>query len=599
MNLSHIDNRLSFFKSLYQKNRDKQGALLLRLERHLSQYKGAKEIDGSSEAASVVRNITYELIESEISTQIPAPAAEAKHYTEQNDRNAKAIERLCSQLRNELPFERLNDLDERFTYIYGGSVWLVEWDDSLLYRGVSGGVRVSCLSPMDFIPEAEVYDVADMEYCFLRFDTTKNAIVRRFNLNEEAAAALGEGEDEDDVLEMIVCFWRNDEGFVSQFIYCGDTVLSDLEDYYARKTKKCRHCHKKEALCTCRHPAFYLASDEEEILSEDILLESGRVIPAFSPVIEDGECQERLRPTRLPYYRPRRFPIVIRKNTSEERSLLGQSDCAFIRPQQQQINKIESRILQKLMRSGITPILPDDAELTLDNSIFGQVIKLRSGDERERYGVLDTTPIIAQDVEQSERLYQHAKRILGITDSYLGMNDASAQSGYAKRIQVEQAAGRLDSKRKMKQAAYADIDRLLFEFFLAYADEPRPLSYRDAFGKRHHTAFNRYDFLLYDEKSGQYSYDDGFLFSVDQNGALEQQRDALWQKNLENLQAGTLGDPKSNATLLHYWQCQERAHYPYARENVEYFRALTEKEEESPPLPSTERSEQGNAHGNA
>ncbi len=598
MNLSHVDNRLSFFKSLYQKNRDKQAALLLHLERHLAQYKGAREIDGSAEAASVVRNITYELIESQVSTQIPAPCAEAKHYTEQNDRNAKAIERLCTQLRNELPFERLNDLDERYTYIYGGSVWLVEWDDSLLYRGIVGGVRISCLSPMDFIPEAEVYDVADMEYCFLRFDTTKNAIIRRFSLKDEEAAALGEGDDEDDVLEMIVCFWRNDDGHVSQFIYCGDVVLSDLEDYYARKTEKCRCCHKKRALCTCEKPSFYLGSDEEEVLSEDIVLDDGRVIPALSPEIENGICQKTLRPTRLPYYRPRCFPIVIRKNTSEEKSLLGQSDCAFIRPQQQQINKIESRILQKLMRSGITPILPDDAELTLDNSIFGQVIKLRSGDERERYGVLDTTPIIAQDVEQSERLYQHAKRILGITDSYLGMNDASAQSGYAKRIQVEQAAGRLDSKRKMKQAAYADLDRILFEFFLAYADEPRPLSYRDAFGKQHHTAFNRYDFLLYDEENGCYTYDDGFLFSVDQNGALEQQRDALWQKNLENLQAGTLGDPKSNATLLHYWQCQERAHYPYARENVEYFRALTEKEETA-HLFSTERSEKTDTYGNA
>ena len=24
--------------------------------------------------------------------------------------------------------------------------------------------------------------------------------------------------------------------------------------------------------------------------------------------------------------------------------------------------------------------------------------------------------------------------------------------------------------------------------------------------------------------------------------------------------------------LLHYWQCQERVHYPHARENVEFFR---------------------------
>ena len=49
--------------------------------------------------------------------------------------------------------------------------------------------------------------------------------------------------------------------------------------------------------------------------------------------------------------------------------------------------------------------------------------------------------------------------------------------------------------------------------------------------------------------------------------------------NLENLKAGTLGDPADPVTLLRYWQCQERAHYPNARENVEYFtNALREEQ---------------------
>ena len=74
-------------------------------------------------------------------------------------------------------------------------------------------------------------------------------------------------------------------------------------------------------------------------------------------------------------------------------------------------------------------------------------------------------------------------------------------------------------------------------------------------------------------------FDDGFLFSVDQNGAIEQQRDVMWQKNLENLTSGALGDPNDPATLLHYWQCQERVHYPYAKENAEFFRELAERKE--------------------
>ena len=73
-------------------------------------------------------------------------------------------------------------------------------------------------------------------------------------------------------------------------------------------------------------------------------------------------------------------------------------------------------------------------------------------------------------------------------------------------------------------------------------------------------------------------FDDAYLFSVDLNGGAEYQRDELWQRNLENLKAGTLGNPESPVTLLRYWQCQERAHYPHARENVEYFTMAVEEE---------------------
>lgn len=582
MNLSNTTDRLSFFKDLYRKSRDRQSALYDRLERHREQYKGSRALDGSSVPASVVRNITYELIESQVSTVIPAPAAEAKNSSEQNERCAKAIERLCASLRNELPFEKLNDMDERYTYIYGGSVWLIEWDASLQSHGFHGAPRISCLSPLDFVPEPGVYEIEDMEYCFLRFSTSPNDLARRYGVSPSLLEEKGESGDELDTVEMVLCFWRNEKREISAFAFSGDAVLLDYEDYYSRKAEHCSHCGKRLALCRCPTPSPVLCSEDEEYLSEELSLSDGRRIPSLSPdTDEEGHLlSERLVPTRLPFFRPRRFPIVIRKNTSEEKSLFGQSDCEFIRPQQQQINKIESRILEKLMRSGVTPILPDDAEMTLDNSIFGQVIKLRTGDEKERYGILDTTPVIAQDITQSDRLYEHAKRILGITDSYLGMSDATATSGYAKRIQVEQAAGRLESKRKMKQTAYAELDRILFEYHLAYADEPRPFSYRDALGQKKCDTFCRYDFLDFHPESGKYEYNDDFLFSVDLSGGVEQQREQLWQKNLENLNAGTLGDPSDPATLLHYWQCQERAHYPYAKENVEYLRARIAAEEE-------------------
>ena len=132
----------------------------------------------------------------------------------------------------------------------------------------------------------------------------------------------------------------------------------------------------------------------------------------------------------------------------------------------------------------------------------------------------------------------------------------------------------------MKHTAYADIDRLLFEHYLAFSDEPRRLSWRDAYGRIHDAQFNRYDFVEFDLHTGRYLYDDAYLFSVDLNGGAEGQRQQLWERNLENLRSGALGDLSDVSTLLRYWQAQERAHYPFARENVEYFTlAYQEKRE--------------------
>ena len=90
--------RLEKFKDLYnsallaaESNRD-------RLNKHMEQYLGSDEIDGSTEKASVVRNITYEVIESEISADIPVPKVDTSCYSSERERNARAVERLSSAL---------------------------------------------------------------------------------------------------------------------------------------------------------------------------------------------------------------------------------------------------------------------------------------------------------------------------------------------------------------------------------------------------------------------------------------------------------------------------------------------------------------------
>ena len=579
MYIDKNQDRLQFFSHLYESTRHKLQEVTESLEKWQEQYKGSTKIDGSSEQASAVRNITYEIIESQIDPTIPAPKVDARRYSEKNLRLAEAVEHLLSSLRNKLPFERLCDIDERYTYIMGGSVWLVEWDNSAVSGGEVGEIKLSCVSPRDFFPQPHIFEVQDMEYLFLRFTTTREELSRRFGVSK-AATLLANTEEENgmsaeaDTVTLILCYYKDEDGEICRFIWSGELVLEDSPRYFWRKAEVCTHCHKRKGECSCESSSYALSEEGFEMPLCDIPLSDGSAIAGFSPSMGMSVSQS---PVRLPYYVPKKFPVVIRKNTSCENQLLGQSDCEYLRPAQQQINKVESRILQKLMRSAITPVVPEDAQITLSNQVFGQVIKLRPGESASDYGTVDTTPDISKDIAQAERLYDHAKRLIGISDAYTGL-DQSAISGYSRQLQVSQSAGRLESKRRMKHSAYAELDRLIFEYYLAYADEPREVTYKDARGSFRNACFNRYDFLIYDAFTDTYHYDDSFLFSIDQNSPLEGQREQMWEKNLQNLQAGTLGDPSRPATLLHYWQIQERVHYPFARENVEYFENLLKEE---------------------
>ena len=602
--------KLQFFQDVYLDAKNHLDTLYEKLDRHLEQYKGSPKIDGSNEDATHVWNITYELIESQITTYLPNPSATPMMRSERNVRNAKSIETLLNNKRDQLPFEKMNDLDERYSYIYGGSIWLIEWDNGKKTHNTVGDVKVSCLSPMHFVGQPNIYDISEMEYCFITFETTKDDIVRKYGVSLEVAEDAESDENADDkTATLYVCYYKNEDDKVCEYVWSADTELLDIDDYYSRKIRYCTNCGKREELCECDNPEYELQNEDYEELDRDIVLSDGTIIPAMSEVIENGQIVyevkkqqmleadgsmafdetgaplmvdvqvPKLEKTKLPFYTPSVLPIVIRKNTSEEDSLLGQSDCEFIRPQQQAINKIESRIMKKLMSSSVTPVVPEDASVTLNNAIFGQVIKMRPGQSASQYSVIDTTPNISQDITEAERHYNHAKRLLGINDSYQGQYDSSAQSGKAKQLQIQQAAGRLDSKRQMKNAAYAEMDEIIFQYFLAYADEPRPATYRDANGNLQNYMFNRYDFIERDE-AGEYYYNDQYLFKADASADAERSRDFLWQENRLNFQSGAYGDPAIPQTQLIFWQNMEKAHYPWANDNVERIKAEIQRQNE-------------------
>lgn len=616
---SNSEERLQFFADLYQLAKNNLAEQIENMTIWREQYEGSPKIDGSTEDASAIRNITYEMIESQISSSIPAGRCRPRSWSSHNDRCAKNAERLSNMQRDRLPFEKLNDMDERYTYIFGASIWLPEWDESIKTHYTSGDVKLTLVSPQDFFPQPYITNEDDLEYFFVRSLTTKDAIMRTYDIDHEEAMkttveegtngyAAIDGEDgEGGIATVVVCYYKDADGLVGRFVFSGEVVLSDIRDYYARKKKRCTKCGRAESVCTCDHPKIEEMNEEYEELDRDIVINGRIAIPAKQEVVRDdgtvvmdaptvkkenGEVMlgkdglpvlqdnPKMRKTRIPYYKPKTLPIVIRRNTSQDGSLYGQSDCAFIRPQQQEINKIESRIHDKLMRSGITPCLPEDARVTLNNSVFGNVLRVPEGRTKNDYGIIDTTPNIQQDIQQAERIYQHARYILGITRSYQGQEDSTAKSGVAKQAQIQQAAGRLESKRRMKNFAYSQLDRIIFELYLAYADEPRPISYRDQFGTMHNEAFNRYDYIRRDDETGDYYFDDEYIFSTDNSGGLEDQREAMWELNRQNLMDGAFGVVGDAGTNLRYWRAQSKAHYPNADDLVEYWQSMYQAQQQ-------------------
>ena len=527
-----------------------------RMTRNMDQYLGSDEIDGSTERASIVRNITYEVIESQINAEIPLPKVDTSCYSEKREANARAIERLSTAVRSRLPFEELNDRDERYTYVLGASIFYVEWDSTAKAGAGEGGVRVHLISPMNFIPQPQIANIEDMEYCFLRFVTTRGELMHKYGasenqLNLAECEYLADLEDPmGDAVAVVVCFYKDEGGRVGQFVFSGELALSDLPNYYKRKQVICKSCQQDASLCDCGAPEHVLL----DLDTERVTLDDGREV-------------------EIPYYVPDVFPIIIRKNTIGDDDLYGGSDCERIRPQQQAINKVESRILQKLIRAGVTPVMPEGTAVTLNNSVFGQIIKTRPGESISSFGQIDTTPDISQDIEEADRLYDQAKRVLGISDALQGTDATSAESGYARQLKIARSASRLETKKRMKQLAYCRLYELIFRHYLAFADEPQRFAFKDTLGRMHFSEFNRYDFIEQD-KSGRYYYDDSYLFSVDTQAETEYQSETLWEINLTNLQRGTLGDPTSPMTLLRYWQLQDKANFPYARENVEYFQDI-------------------------
>ena len=539
---------------------------------------------GKSRHTPHVRNIVAENIESMVSAVIPQPKVTARR--KEDEWRARLIEDMLRGELDRLPFETMNDQMERTVPIQGGGLWLVEWDSSQHTHNTVGELAVNLIHPKQLAPQAGVFSgIDDMDYVILKLPQTKGYILRRYGVD---VSAEGESEPEvrlagqsseaetEELVTLYCAYYRNEEGGIGRFSRVGDTVLEDLEDYQLRQLRRCRDCNApvlpEETHCSRCGGKPELRQERYEEVYERIVTRHGTVIPGAKAVTEEGVT--RLQPTKIPYYQPDSFPLVLQRNISVYGQLLGESDAEKIADQQNTINRMEKKIIDRLVKAGSRVTLPDRADFRIDPE-DSEKWYIGSAADRSLIGVYDFKGDLEYEMRYLSQVYEEARQSLGITDSFQGRRDSSAISGVAKEFAAAQTAGRLESKRVLKEAAYARLFRLMFQFKLAYADEPRSVVSTDDRGSRQYLDFDRYDFLERDA-AGEYYWNDQFLFSCDTAAPLANNRERMWENTTAHLSAGAFGDPREPETLVLYWTKMELLHYPGAADTLAWLRERAE-----------------------
>lgn len=621
--------KLRLWQERLKVNETAYAAETARMDQREALYTGTKALrpmvpgDAKTTAAHV-RNLCAELIEAQTDSSIPQPKVTARRR--QDEGKAKLIE---DMLRNELdrmPFEQLNDIMGRTVPIQGGAAFLVEWDNTQRTHFTIGELAVSTLHPKQIIPQDGVYTgVEDMDYILLKIPQTKEYIQRRYGVElrdqreQEPEIKSAGGAAAEDLVTQYIAYYRNDKGGIGLYSWVNDTQLEDLEDYQARRLRRCVKCGAVEPLLTetelpedffsgqgadpeaeverlagetrprplrggrkkcpyCGGSRWEETAEDYEELPTAVARSDGSTVGGMVrraqlsetetdalglPVVELLE-----EPVRVPFYKPDIFPVILQKNVSVYGRFLGDSDIDKIADQQNTTNRIESKIIDKLLKSGSYITLPDSASIRADAEDM-KIIRPGTAADAGLIGVYDLQGNISQDLTYLAQVYEEARQVIGITDSFQGRRDTTATSGKAKEFAAAQSAGRLESKRVMKDAAYAALFEAMFKFKLAYTDEPRPVVSNDIHGNARYDTFNRYDFLEQDA-AGEWCWNDQFLFSCDTSAPLASNREAMWQETRMNLQTGAFGDPSQLTTLILFWTKMELLHYPGAGETRAY-----------------------------
>lgn len=583
---------LDKWQKRYQKAKSKYDGQLQKFKAEVLEYDGSDKIfpvsggSQSTKKALVARNVVYELIESEIDSTIPQPRITALH--EEDAELAQAIEAMLQNWLEQLPMEAVNDSNERETYLHGGSFVHIDWDALGGLHETLGSVEVKDLATNQVIPQEGQEWIADCDWYFIVQNMARERVKREYkkdvssesNDEPEAGERADNPINTEDSVTVITAFYKNDHDGIGKFSWCGDTVLEDTQDYLRKQQRICSECGAVvtgETCAACGSENWkYKAVDEIPLPRNIVIRQSmpdGSVAEEQLDAMSFDGIEQQL--TMVPVYHMKHYPTVMRKNISAKGRFMGVSDVQAVLPLQEAMKKLDTKILEKLLKGGSYVTLPEGVKVDTTDAEL-KILRLKTADQKSMIQPINMQPNINNDITLRQSYYDDMKSCLGISDSYQGKYDSSATSGTAKQISVNQAAGRLESKRVMKQQMWGEMYRVMFEMWLLFSDDLTCVRKDEGSGSSF-KQISKWDFLRRDV-SGKLYWNDEFLFGVDVASVSPADRAAMQQQIRNDFTAGMFGPTESVESRIRMWKMMVKYHAPGAKEMLDM--ALQEQQEQ-------------------
>lgn len=524
-----------------------------------------KDGEESTRKGRSLRKMVYELIESKIDNSIPMPKIRPRYKTDLP---------LVSVTENYLKFEvdgiftkYLNDRSERSTYVDGTSWYKVWWDSLDNTHERSGNVKIDLCRVDQIVPQPGVSDYRQLEYIFERKEIS---LTRIWDLYHRRIIPT---EANTNVIEVISCYYLNKDRVVGLFMYAPHSrqVICNEEDWQIRKLRTCTVCGTVNPTGdTCRNcgsKTFKYENATEEILENDI----EEIYNPYDVGETDDESEKEhyksrvflTAGTKIPFYKITQLPFIPRPAISSLDNIYGTSEVKVTLESQDAINKLLTKALEKTMKSGTILTKPEKLKIG-DSDDTIKVLSVRTTEEaamvQSRAVVADTS----QDLVMAATLYESGKASSGVTESFQGAKDSSATSGKAKQYAAVMTAGRIESLRVMKSAAFAGLYELVLKYLLAFSDEPRKFVRVLPNGSQKEEVWNKYMFLDKD-KYGNIYYRDDLRFDSDPASTLSQNRAQMWQETQDKFVQGAFGNPADPRVLELFWNIMDSLQYPLAK----------------------------------